>query len=137
MSILPSTVPVANLDSQEGQAASLSQLQSEESSYRSICDDALSSIEEALKRKDLDPSVRNKLTPLFSSIKEQKLNLISIISKAQEVEESVTSDDDAGESSAYQQQIQTLLDKFTKATEGLSVEIGSLGEVIAEHNIPV
>ncbi|KAG7097459.1 hypothetical protein E1B28_004803 [Marasmius oreades] len=139
MSILPSAVPVVNLESgsSEAQAASLSQLQSEESSYRSICDTALRGIEQALKREDLDPNVRDKLTPLFSSIKEQKNNLISIISKAQEVEELITSDDDTIEPSAYRQETQSLLEKFTKATGELSLEIGSLGELIAEHDIPV
>ncbi|KAL0577448.1 hypothetical protein V5O48_004517 [Marasmius crinis-equi] len=138
MSILPTSVPkVTGLDSPEGQVDSLAKLQSEESSYRSICHDALQSIEQALKREDLDPKVRDELTPLFSSIKQQKENLINIITEAQKVEDSLTSDEGNAEHSGNQQQIASLLDEFSKTTGELGKQMGELGKLFSEHQISV
>ncbi|KAK7033549.1 hypothetical protein VNI00_012773 [Paramarasmius palmivorus] len=131
-------IPAADadtLESQEGrQKHSLTILQSEESSYHSICDDALDTIECALQNKDLDPEVRAKLEPLFSSIKKQKDNLISIISQAQEVQEDLT--ENTPEPGETQKQVQALVDEFTKTTTDLSYQVDFLGRIIAEHHIP-
>ncbi|KAJ8087114.1 hypothetical protein AAF712_002670 [Marasmius tenuissimus] len=135
MSVLPSSIPSASLDSPEAQVDSLAKLQSEESSYRSICHDALTSIEEALKREDLDPKVRDELTPLLSSIKEQKENLISIITDAQKVEESLTTEQEKTSSTDRQREIQSLLDQFTKTTGDLGHQLSTVGKLFAENGI--
>jgi ribonuclease D len=72
--------------------------------------------------------------PLFSSIKKQKDNLISIISQAQEVQEDLT--ENTPEPGETQKQVQALVDEFTKTTTDLSHQVDLLGRLIAEHHIP-
>ncbi|ESK89710.1 hypothetical protein Moror_16898 [Moniliophthora roreri MCA 2997] len=138
MSLTGMNIPIPDaetLQSQEGrQSHSLTVLQSEESSYRNICDDALKTLENALQNKDLDSNVREKLEPLFASIKTQKDNLISIISQAQEVQDGIN--ENKPEPDEIQKQVQALVDEFTKTAKELSQQVDSLGRLMAVHRIP-
>ena len=75
------------------------------------------------------------VTPLLSSIKEQKENLISIITDAQKVEESLTTEQEVP--ADRQQEIQSLLDQFTKTTGELGQQLSIAGKLFAENDISI